>query len=348
MSMSSLALAPSCLASGAPVVARGLVSVIPQACSTVAPKQLAELLDRRARRRRTARADDLQFQLGKVELRFVRFHPGEEVQPDRRNAEGLGARLALKQHVEAFGIELRTGEHKLRSAHRRGERQAPGVGVEQRHHGEDRIARHEAECVGRAGGEGVQHRRAVAVQHALRIAGRAGGVAERRGRILVEERPFVIGRRLRQEILVGEQPVKLRLGKLALVAKRDPAAHKRQAGRERLDERRENRVEEHIRVFRVMHDVLDLVGKEPRIDRVQNASRAGHAIIEFQMALAVPGEGRDAVAAARPERVERVRDSFGARRDFAHSSSDGSRLPRRGIRSRDPHARSRRSRRGPK
>src|SRR3984957_2344469 len=65
-----------------------------------------------------------------------------------------------------------------------------------------------------------------------------------------------------------------------------------------------------------MHDVLDLVGKEPRIDRVQNASRAGHAIIDFQMAPAVPGEGRDAIAGTRPERVERVRNSFGARRDF--------------------------------
>ena len=32
--------------------------------------------------------------------------------------------------------------------------------------------------------------------------------------------------------------------------------------------------------------------------------------------MAVPGEGRDAIAETRPERVERVRDLFGARRDF--------------------------------
>ena len=113
------------------------------------------------------------------------------------------------------------------------------------------------------------------------------------------------------------EPFKLGLGKLVLATKRDPAAHKRQAGGERFDERRKNRVEEHIRVFRVMHDVLDLVGKEPRIDRVQNASRAGYAIIDFQMAPAVPGEGRDAIAVTCPQRVERVRDAFGARGDFS-------------------------------
>ena len=192
-------------------------------------KQLAELLDRRARRRRTARANHPQFQLGKVELRFVRVHPGKEVEPDRGNTEGLGAALTLEQRVKAFGIEPRTGEHELGSAHRRGKRQAPRVGVEERNHGEDRIARDEAECVGPTGGERVQQRRAMRVHHTFRIAGCAGGVAERRGRVLVERRPFVIGRSLREEILVGENPVELRLGKLVSRAKRHPAAHKRQA-----------------------------------------------------------------------------------------------------------------------
>ena len=68
-----------------------------------------------------------------------------------------------------------------------------------------------------------------------------------------------------------------------------------------------------------MHDVLDLVGKEARIDRVQNASRAGYAIVDFQMAPAVPGKRRDAVPGFRPERVERIRNSFGAPGDFGIS-----------------------------
>jgi hypothetical protein len=34
------------------------------------------------------------------------------------------------------------------------------------------------------------------------------------------------------------------------------------------------------------------------------------------MPMAVPSKGRDAIAGTSPERVERVRDSFGARRDF--------------------------------
>ena len=37
---------------------------------------------------------------------------------------------------------------------------------------------------------------------------------------------------------------------------------------------------------------------------------------DFKMAPAVPGKRRNAIAVTRPERVERVRDPFGARRDF--------------------------------
>src|SRR3984957_3710927 len=71
-------------------------------------EQVAELLDRRPGRRGSARDDLLELQLGKVELRLVRFHPAEEVQPDRRDTKGLGALLALKQRIKAFGVELWT------------------------------------------------------------------------------------------------------------------------------------------------------------------------------------------------------------------------------------------------
>jgi hypothetical protein len=65
-----------------------------------------------------------------------------------------------------------------------------------------------------------------------------------------------------------------------------------------------------------MHDVLDLAGKEARIDCVQNASRARRAIVDFKMPIALPGKGRDAVPGFRAEGIESVRDSLRALGDF--------------------------------
>ena len=61
MSMSCASLAPSCADKRRSDVTRGLVSVMPQAWSTSHAQQIAELLDRRARRRRTAGSDRLSF-----------------------------------------------------------------------------------------------------------------------------------------------------------------------------------------------------------------------------------------------------------------------------------------------
>ncbi len=95
--------------------------------------QSAELLDRGARRRRAAGDDMRELELLEIEALAVGFDPGEEIEPDRRNATGLGAFLLLEQHVNAFGIELRTRKDHLRPAHRRRKRQAPGVGLKERH-----------------------------------------------------------------------------------------------------------------------------------------------------------------------------------------------------------------------
>ena len=69
--------------------------------------------------------------------------------------------------------------------------------MEHRHDRQDHVARRAVQRVGQRGRVGVQHGRAVAVEHALRVAGRAGGVAERRRAVLVEQRPVerVAGRR---------------------------------------------------------------------------------------------------------------------------------------------------------
>ena len=88
----------------------------------------------------------------------------------------------------------RAREHQLGADHARDVRQAPGVDVEHRHHRQDDVARRAVQRIGQRRGVGVQHRRAVAVERALRVAGRARGVAQRRGGVLVEARPVELGR----------------------------------------------------------------------------------------------------------------------------------------------------------
>ncbi len=283
----------------------------------VGAEQVVELLDRGARRGRAAAGDHLELESREVGLGLVRFDPGDEVEPDGRDAERLGDPLVLHQHIKAFRVELRTGQHHLGARHRPGERQAPGVGVEQRHHHQNGIARGQRQRVGAVGGEAMQQRRAVAVKHALGIAGRAGRVAERAGGVFVETRPDEIWRAFRQQILVAQQIGDLGVRHVVAVAKRDPAFDQRQVGRERTDERGEDGIEAHIGVFGVVHDVTQLLGKQARIDRVQHEPRAGDAIVDFEMAIGVPGERRDAVARVQAKALQRMGEPPGARGDVA-------------------------------
>ena len=64
-----------------------------------------------------------------------------------------------------------------------------------------------------------------------------------------------------------------------------------------------------------------LVRKKARIDGVEDTSRAGHAIVDLEMTMAVPGEGRDPIAPGYAERVERVCETLGARHDFGVSGA---------------------------
>ena len=147
-----------------------------------------ERLDQRRRHRRAAGQDPAQGRAARAGRREM----GLEAEPDRRHAEAHRHALGLEQLVEARAVEPRPGQHQLRPVHRRGIGGAPAAGVKQRHHRADRVARRHRDRVGERDAEGMQHRRAVAVERALGIACRAGGVAERGGGPLVELRPFEI------------------------------------------------------------------------------------------------------------------------------------------------------------
>ena len=65
-------------------------------------------------------------------------------------------------------------------------------------------------------------------------------------------------------------------------------------------------VDEEELILGVVHDVDDLLGKEPRIDRVADRTHAGDAVVEFEVAVAVPGQRADAVAGLDAEREQRL------------------------------------------
>ena len=115
----------------------------------------------------------------------VVLQQGQRAQPDRRHARGDGDPVALQQPEYTLRGHVRAGEHHARPGQQPGVRQAPGVDVEHRHHRHEHVALREAQPVRRQRDQRVQQRRPVAVDHALRVAGGAGGVAHRRGAVLV-------------------------------------------------------------------------------------------------------------------------------------------------------------------
>ena len=57
-----------------------------------------------------------------------------------------------------------------------------------------------------------------------------------------------------------------------------------------LDQRREREIEEHHAIFRVVHDVDELVVEEPRVDGMDDRSAPRHGIVKLEVAIAIPGE----------------------------------------------------------
>jgi len=73
-----------------------------------------------------------------------------------------------------------------------------------------------------------------------------------------------------------------------------------------LDQRQEGQVEEQNLVFRVVGDPHHLVGVQSRIERVQHHARPRCSVVKLHVAVAVPGQCRDAVAEAHAQRSDRV------------------------------------------
>ncbi len=136
----------------------------------------------------------------------------------------------------------------------------------------------------------MQDRGTIGKKHTLRVAGRAGGIAQARGCPFVELRPLVIPVLARDQLLVAQQVRQIDLRHAGAVRHRHPALDALARRGEFLRERRERQVEKDVAVLRVVDDEHQLLRKEPRIDRVDHGAHAGDAVVELEVAEAVPGE----------------------------------------------------------
>ncbi len=212
----------------------------------------------------------------------------------------------------AGGLKIRTGHHQVGADRHARVGQPPGVGVEHRHHRQDRVglAGTDAVCGGHR--DGVQPGRAVRVHHALGVARRAARVAHRRGLVLVEARPLD-RRRGREQVLVVVQLGRPGLGRL--VAATVVGHHHVADGLERLEQGPQQPgqgpVDEDDLVLGVVHDVGDLLGEEPDVECVQHPTRARCGEVELQVAGGVPTEGGDAPVCGDAQLVEHPAEAPG-------------------------------------
>ena len=196
----------------------------------------------------------------------------------------------------------------------------PAVDVEHRHHRQHHVGRAGAQAVGQRRSHRVQHGRAVAVEHALRVAGGAAGVAQGTGGVLVEAGPVVLVAVRRQQVLVAQQVGDLggNIGgrHVGTVGQRDPVLDGFGAPGHGLDQRQESHVEEQHLVFGVVGDVDDLVRVQPRVQSVQHDARAADAEVQLHVAVAVPGQCGHAFTLLNTQRGQRVGHAARAPGDF--------------------------------
>ncbi len=184
--------------------------------------------------------------------------------------------------------------------------------MEHRHDRQHRVPGAEPDRVGQCDRQGMQHGRAVVVERALGMAGRARGVAEARRRGLIEHRPLVLGGLGRDQPLVAPDleagPREAIRRQVGIVGQDEDALERPQLRRQALDQRQEHRVGEQIAVLGVIDDVGDLVREQAGVDRVADRPDARDAVVELEVPVVVPGERRDPVAEADPEpRLQRIR-----------------------------------------
>ena len=233
----------------------------------------------------------------------------EQHRPDRRHRGRERHRLLVHQLRECRRVaHPRPREDELRAGHRRAVGQAPGVRVEHRHDGQHAIVARQAERIDHAAAVGMQHGRAVAEEHALRVARGARGVAQRACAPLVEHRPVErVGMPRDEGLVVGQRARDRRRHRFG-AGHHDRALDRRQLAVQRREHRQQRRVDEQQLVLGVVDDELQLLRKKAWIDRVQHGAQARDRVVELEVAIVVPGQRAHPVAGPDARGLQRVRE----------------------------------------
>ena len=263
-----------------------------------------ERADHLGRARRTADSDELQRRQSLALLAQVL----QQAQPDSRHGRGHRHLLGFEDVVDRGAVELGSRHDHAGSAHQAGQRQTPGIGVEHRHDRKHRIIGVQRQDLGPGRHHRVQDVRTVRVEHPLRVAGGAGGVAKARRRALVEFGPLEVGVRLGDPFLVRDGILEPRRRHVSGVGQDDVALDGRQVAGDRLEQRHEGQIGHDDPVLGVVDDPGDLFGKEAGIDGVIDRAEAGDAVPGLEVAVAVPGQGGHAVAELDPVALQTFGD----------------------------------------
>ena len=96
----------------------------------------------------------------------------------------------------------------------------------------------------------------------------------------------------------------------------------RQLALQRRERRQQRRVDEHQLVLGVVDDELELLRKQPRVQRVQHGAHAGDRVIQLEMPVIVPGERPDPVTGLDARRLQRVGELARAPEDLGPGACD--------------------------
>ncbi len=274
---------------------------------------LLHVLDHRARAVRPANDNPLQR----------RQHPTDDIEmfdhphPHRMHAHGDGDILVVQQPGQAGAVELRARQHELGSGHRGDERQAPAVGMEHRHRGKHHVAPCQRERIGLQGMQGVQVIGAVRIQHAFRHTGSARGVAQARGRVLVEISPAeLLPQGVNQVVLPPHfrpRPVSGPQGTVFRAAVHHDHVLDRGTMRQDVGEhRRQARRHGKYTILGIVDDRDQLVLGVARIQGMADPSGRHGRVIELHVMPAVPRQRRDPVAEPKAKRLQRTGQTVAA------------------------------------
>ncbi len=93
---------------------------------------------------------------------------------------------------------------------------------------------------------------------------------------------------------------------MRLVGHDDEAFDVRDLRQQLFEQRYEHQVRENVSVLGVIDDEDELLGEQPRVDRVADVPRSADAVIDLEVPMIIPGDGCHAIATFEAEPVERI------------------------------------------